>query len=188
MHGATINPGRGEGDDQDGDASGAGPACAHSSGDVVCPDTVGDPFLGTVDDVDVAMADSRGFDIGNVGAGCVISAHCNQIYIYIWREEGRENSKLTIRFSNPKTKRDAPIRYTRQESLFLLRSAEVRDRRHADAVPAPESPIHTCIPLYIRPSALCPPQSMKYCNRAGQNLQLGISHHSQSVCGRYPTP
>lgn len=60
-----------EGDEQHGEASGAGPAGADGHGGVVGPDAVGDPLFGAVDDVELAVGGlgGGGLDVGDVAAG-----------------------------------------------------------------------------------------------------------------------
>ena len=58
-------------DEEDGDTAHTGTAGADSDGEVLGPDSIGDPLLLTVDNVVLAVGGELGFaaDVGNIGAG-----------------------------------------------------------------------------------------------------------------------
>ena len=65
-----------EWDDQGGDALSSFASCSHGCSAIIREDTVGDPFLGSVDDIDISASLGRGGDSGDVRPSCEVFSPC----------------------------------------------------------------------------------------------------------------
>lgn len=106
---------------------------SHRSRAVVGKDAVGDPFLGTVDNIPVALALGRRGDPSNVGSRCGKSSSASPV-LYA------RSQWLTVWLRHAEAEPRAAIQYRRQELSLLLLVAVVDQRRRPNRVATRQGP------------------------------------------------
>lgn len=105
---------------------------------VICKDSVGDPLLGSVDDVNISAALCCGSYSRDIRSSCL---SVQLIFAHVTLEM----RGLTVRFGNSQAKSNIAFQHIREESSLLLFVTEVNHWWATNGISASQSPDYTKI-------------------------------------------
>lgn len=130
-------------DNQRRDTSCSCTASSHGRSAIISKDTVGNPLLGSVDNVHVALALGGGSQASNIGASYRSQAYSQH---RVCTRLNPSEEVLTIRLSHTQTESVLPLQHIRKESPLLLLIPKIDDWRTTDRIATTQSPDHAQIP------------------------------------------
>lgn len=127
-----------ERDDQGGDAVRAFASGSYGSSAIIRENSIGDPFFGSVDNINISAALCCGSDPRDIGPSC---SSVQLIFAHVTLEA----RDLTVRLRHSQAKSNIAFQHIREESSLLLFVTEVNHWWATNGISASQSPDYTKI-------------------------------------------